>query len=86
MNGINGMGGSLAWARGTTGSCDYVLVACGMEGTRRDAADMDQVVKEEEEEDTIEEEEEELVVSAGLLAGGGGEAILLISCDITSYL
>jgi len=38
---LNNMGGSLAWAGGTTGSCDHVLVALGMEGTRRDAADMD---------------------------------------------
>ena len=61
MIGINGMGGSIAWARGTTGSCDYVLVACGMEGTRRDAADMNQVAEEEEEDD--DDEEEELVLS-----------------------
>ena len=54
------MGGSLAWAGGTTGSCDHVLVALGMEGTRRDAADMDQVAEEEEEDD--DEEEEELVL------------------------
>ena len=61
LNGINGMGGSLAWARGTTGSYDHVLITCGMEGTRRDAADMNQVAEEEEEDD--DDEEEELVLS-----------------------